>query len=1263
MKKQFTKAFALILMGMFATTTAFAQGKGGHSHTTTDEDPVRGSDWEIFHFPKIDRNTGEPIEEGGKVVFYDRHYYNGGKFDNLSIDKFPGHHWKGNDVAKMTSSNEIYFCNVATGEYLQVGDYWGENSMTNHAGIRYTLDTNGAVYTHANWAEFEKQDKTTSGYWICPKLEDSSKEGRCIGRMHVNDGVHGHFEFNRYLALRDKNEYSGGGFPGGFVFQFHPVTTSDGKQAYIIYTHRQTSGGSAPSSEYWDRDSYLLLKSANKEKTGYHTVRFRKFAGQMYGRPGSYPALSSWGDDKDKPLGDEQDFVNDDGTPKNNKWGNLVDGNKRVARAAGLELAAEDPANLWKIVTKEERERFRLVASEDQPVDMTYRIKNPKFYTAYSYTRTLKESSTNPEDVTKDDWDSEHQHYTHANKERDFGWEWFDVDRESHFTNHHIHPWNQHKVGKDSWNKGWFDPEENQPKPRQRELHKVGTGEYYRFNTKYVDNHQEEMMLTNGLESNYVGSIWRGTTNLQQTIGTGKPGDPKLREGLYLVAVKGFYAPHDMLKYRKDGDNYIRDNNEFTATVNTTTTCGATWPWYQEAIVTTEGPDKGKWKRSHDSYLFAWSYPEVVTKRKIATQEDVDAGRAYEVGQNIPDQDPEEVRRMLPSIYEGAVRWDNISSDEKKILSKAYLLEPNNEEFLYTELGYSLSGQRPGHDGDSWQPYTEGLKDDNNIAIYDGNHFSASRPADWYNSNYDTGTWAVPKSLIGAGHWFNGMEGIDENSTSSYKNLSAYRIALPVYVGPEGILTLGVDHTNRTQAATYTRHYIDPDTEEPKTEEITIPKSNPDEWVCFDDFELIYLGKVEPDEFVIDERHGSNDELYIVKSRPLTDGTTGEPYTEGENKGKMSNDGNDVPNQNNTQWNDIFSDTDLATAGEKIHRVKTVVIRRTLKKGGYSSIVVPVNLTKAQVKEGFGEDVRVSKLDDFTGRTIIYKALQNEVRDDEVLMYAGVPYIINPSKDPDVPAPLKITDPVTSQVTYKTEVTYDRPRFTLAYSTSATDIAGYYLRDYNRNYEVETSMAGPIYIINEVTIESDVTFPEAKMVEDIQGSGAWRRYYKGGDAPNAEDLADNGTWLTIDAFDSKVKKNKTYTINRGELKGKKYVMRETAHYNAGEQIPAYSYLWADGKLYYTNSPLSTSRGLYSYLQMVEVDPNTGADTGRFYSKPFIDGADAFIEVFEETSGIEDVNKRIDPDGELQIYDLMGRKVSNPRPGTIYIMNGVKVLWK
>ena len=204
-------------------------------------------------------------------------------------------------------------------------------------------------------------------------------------------------------------------------------------------------------------------------------------------------------------------------------------------------------------------------------------------------------------------------------------------------------------------------------------------------------------------------------------------------------------------------------------------------------------------------------------------------------------------------------------------------------------------------------------------------------------------------------------------------------------------------------------------------------------------------------------------------------------------------------------------------------------------------------------------------------------------------------------------------------------------------------------------------MEGPIYVINGVTIESDVTFPEAKMKEDTEGSGIYHRVYKGDGAPNAQDIIDNTIWAPIDAFDSKVKKSKTYSINKAELQGKKYIMRETAHYTAGEDIPAYSYLWAAGKMYYTESAISTSRGLYSYLQMVEVN-DEGEQIG-VYSKPFISGSDSFIEILEEPNGIEDVNKSVDPDGVLEIYDLMGRKVSNPRPGSIYIMNGIKVLFK
>ncbi|MBR6494034.1 MAG: hypothetical protein IKT22_02020, partial [Prevotella sp.] len=66
-----------------------------------------------------------------------------------------------------------------------------------------------------------------------------------------------------------------------------------------------------------------------------------------------------------------------------------------------------------------------------------------------------------------------------------------------------------------------------------------------------------------------------------------------------------------------------------------------------------------------------------------------------------------------------------------------------------------------------------------------------------------------------------------------------------------------------------------------------------------------------------------------------------------------------------------------------------------------------------------------------------------------------------------------------------------------------------------------------------------------------------------------------------------------------------------------------------------------------------------------YSKGFLGGSDYFVPVVKKTDGIEDVNIVPDLDGNssMVIYDLMGRKVTNPRPNNIYIMNGVKVMFK
>lgn len=1223
MTKQFTKVFALMIIGMIVCGNVCAQTitEGDHDHGLFDPS-LKGSEWGLFHFPKMN-DDGSYVMDGDKNEFESFHYYLGGTFDRILVEKFKGGHWKGHLLEELGENEEIYLCNVATGEYLQVGDYWGQTSMTNHVGLSYKLEK--GTSSRAGWALFQNDKQ---GYWICPVLPESQSEldHLCIGRMHSGDGKAGHFERNRYFALRQEYEYhddkSGQPtHPGGFLFQFHPVI-HDGKQCYIIYTHRRTeyadgtedfgpgNRGTKIRSEFWDRESYLLIQSAGQLRSGYNTVRFKKFAGQMYGKHSAYNQSNlTFGDDRDNPLQGETDYY-DPANGKELKYVPIGDGKlDNDNEIDGLYMAAADENNLWKIVTKKERDRFRHVASENQPVDVTHYIKNPKFYTSYNYAWAKGEDCT---------WDG--SHWLHGNTDANNGWKWFDDDRLPHEgTQHHVHPWDL-KVGVDNG----IPATQEEIESTRPEYHKIGTGFFYRYMTKDQDPVRKEHYITLGNDANYVGSIWKGTGNLQQSI-TG------LREGLYIVCVKGFYAPHDMMNYDMEDD---RSNPTMTmgGTASSATSAAPT-DWKDQAVVNVSGTNK--WRRSFDSYLFAWSSPEGTR---------------------------EEVRRMLPSIYEGAVKGADLKELSKEgepyTDSQGNTVQPflTSEDFLYTEVGVDPVNK--------YKNEYKYMKDRFNLAKFGGSFFGSG----------GGGTnWFVPKSLAGAGRWFNAAEGVDVNASNNttYANTAKYRIALPVYVGKDGNLTIGVDHTRIPSSTKFegTIEYID-ENGEPKEREVehTIPASFPNEWVCFDDFELIYLGKVEPDEFVVDENHYSSKADYNVPSRTKTNGSTGE---EDPSLG-VSNGGQAVRNMNNTQYIDIFDADDIEIEGKDHVTIKTLVIRRTLTKDGFSSIVLPVSLTYEQVKEGFGDGVQISRLDDFTGHTIMYKAVQEGANDNDIVMHAGIPYVIKPSIDPIVPAPTKNSSGV-----LESPVKYTRPAFTVALSTKGKNIAGYYLRDEKRNYEVETSMFGPIYIINKVDVKAGETFPDVVLRHktqaeiDAAGSGTLEDWVRNTEDYTTETLAEQDkTWAVIKPFSSKNPsntnprsstaggKNKTYYIKGKENLGK-FELVEDATYYGGQQIPANSYFHSNGKMYYTTVAQNTTKGMYAYLQMKYAD---GVNQGDAYSKPFIGGPDFFVEVLGETSGVEEVNAP-KPDGKIEIYDLMGRKVNNPRPGGFYIMNGIKVLWK
>lgn len=1281
MKQRTTKIIALVAMALLAVSSAFAQGTGGSDYAQKETSP-RGDEWEVIVFgdKKYDYFKGSDLIDG---------------FRSNSRARL-GFHWKGHRVSEV-ESDTLYLCNVATGEYLQIGDYWGETGMVNQVGLPYILykETSRPI----------RPTFTQTGYWFQPV---GVREDRVIGRMNVNDGLFGHFEYNKFLALRHKDEYHDGKgtydnqHPGGFFFEFHEVEGEKGEVEYIIYTHRQTdrnlnSNGDLIKSEYYNRDSYLLLTNAGKVSADYNAVRFVKFAGQMYGadKPtvtiaqkgtdittlgsfspsntaastftanlalsngtvpvtvtadgafigvtnatttsndnyhnalGFYPAdgdgertititapedyiIKSYyfngltgtmnrkfivkaGDVTKKFTAPDMSEISKDNINSrtttftiqvdpeatnhsstnglyftnfnvvlertgagdsnvvplysNDEWNESLGDEKKnydqgkyfISLDDGLTEAAKDKNNRWKLVTKKERDRFRLVASETQPADMSSKIVNPKFYTSFNY-NWAKGACDGP--------DAE-GHYTHPDEDTEFGWQWFDRDTETHPSgHHHVHPYNIDYSG--HWD-------------NKQEHHKVGTGHFWRTGHEGTDVNAQEFMMTEGQEANYCGSIFKGSANIQQKI-TG------LREGLYVVYVRGFYAPHDMTQYTIANWNDLSASNGDKMGENNTNT-NAPDTWFNQARVQIDG--EWMWRRSHDSYLFAWSYPK---------------GKKGLNDQNVEiDLPAQEVRRMLPSIYEGAIRHNQLG----KISKYNFVNCISDSTFLYTQLGlwnyhHKYADGRAMTDAAietvNAQMYL--VKDENLFARYKGTFFDTGADAA-YN-------WVVPKTVTGAGRFFNAVDAMSESDQTStddtHKNASNYRIGLPVYVGPDGELVIGVDHSK-------------------------VDGSFDNEWVCFDDFELLYMGKVEPDEFVIDEIDGTKD----VGGFTRINGETGEPFTAEELAPLgLSTTTSQTTMKNNTQWIDLFDTDDIKnTPTNKVTTVKKVVLRRTMPKDGWSYVVLPVSLTLKHVKEMFGEKANVSKLDRFEGRTIYYKNQLTGKTDNQIVMQAGVPYIVRPSRYPDV--------------TKESGLTYDRPAFTKAYSTSAHGVAGWYLRDENRNYEVERKMAGPIWVATDVTITSSESFPNISYQSD-QVTG------------------DGSIWTAITPFTS----SQSFEIE-GKPEQGTYKMVETGVYEPGDTIPANSYYYAAGKMYFTKGPVGPCpRGLYAYMQMVR------QEDGKAYAKPFVGGDDTFIEVVDQPTGITDIN-RPEPDGKVEIYDLQGRKVTNPGRG-IYIVNGVKTVF-
>ncbi|MBR1468708.1 MAG: hypothetical protein IJ605_01130 [Prevotella sp.] len=778
--------------------------------------------------------------------------------DDISAQSLLGHHWKGRSIEeamRLTGGEDLYLVNVKTGEYLDLGDYWGVRVIANEVGSPLTFEPAKSVWGF-------------DGYLLKTEI-DFGNQTTYIGRGSYNERItFNAFEYNRMLfANCDNYEYAqhpvyyqfreslypdcpaqisgqdnkngmlSGKNGGAFIWMLYPAKADEnGGYQYIIYTRRQTvqrprnNYNAAQYDELKERVPYI---DASFTPNNYPNINYNAGGGvilnqvtEEYGSRLSYYALhlatpEDDGTPKDYSIGRAKKFAGNfvvNSASYGDEWemykarGRQNIGEVNISLEDGLRALADDPENLWKIVTRSERKKYRVTASKKTPVDVSFNINNHKFYVG-----------------TTDD-----------------SWKWTDSESSSSIISH-THPYNASNMEEGS------------------EFHKIGTGHYFRYgfgDEKHTGevanesdfnyyNRQHEEVMTLGLDANYSASIHRGVATLKQKI-TG------LRSGTYIVYCRAFHSPLSMQNFTSDAAS--------NAAVTDKTTKGTT-------------------------YLYAKGTGETV-------------------------------RRRLPSIFEAWMPEDKMSHLRpwKEIPfatgSEAEKDNPQMVVRMFQAGGpYSEDGQlKFRNDPDTYgKPKSERrafLSDDSVFVKVDGSLIGRTSGKSYY----------LPKTINGAGRFFNAIK---------HEEANRYRIGVKVTVSDDGILEFGVSHNTNEE----------------------------NEWVCFDDFELVYLGQPEPNEFIIDE----------------------------DNK------------FNNTIKSDLW-EYEEANSDKKVK----LVIHRTFKRNKWNSVILPVSLTKAQVESTFGKGTLVSILKELDGKVIRYEKV--DPADNEVMIEAAKSYIIKPTDYPLISA-------------------------------------------------------------------------------------------------------------------------------------------------------------------------------------------------------------------------------------------------------------------
>lgn len=347
------------------------------------------------------------------------------------------------------------------------------------------------------------------------------------------------------------------------------------------------------------------------------------------------------------------------------------------------------------------------------------------------------------------------------------------------------------------------------------------------------------------------------------------------------------------------------------------------------------------------------------------------------------------------------------------------------------------------------------------------------------------------------------------------------------------------------------------------------------EWTVFDDFRLLYTSKTTDGDLVLDQ---DRDNLDYLKDCSNT------------------------------------------------YKSVTLHLNKTFDKDKWNGFVLPVSLTKDQLTQAFGPNVKLAKLDKLTINEIQFVSVNmSEKGNDEIAMQAYIPYIIFPTKHAEqeqTPAYTALLSKIVNGQAKDERVIIgknhiDIPNVTFAVNgKNENDLSNMNTTNWTTNSSFDVDGPGTSFVTG----------------NGMTAFGTFARTFGTGTQNTKEGDANYGKWTITD--------KSTIIEGRSDLKG--------------------CYFFSNGKMYFSDI---RTRGLRGFS--VWFAPTTASGNPAKSANVFLDGVS-----LDKTTGINPIiygeeESRIDRFAH-GIYSLNGQLISNSSsldglPSGIYILNGKKVI--